>query len=350
MLSGSVHQDEFEFGPGAATGLGMNPMAHEGGQEFRGFAQPGMRQHAPVDMFYHGHPDMSTIAHRRMMRQADSSTIQSGYPTMMQRGMSGVVPSVSMPSAAMQPAMMQPGMMQPGMMPSRMMQRDAMQPTAVAPVAKHTQLGVPAAAAAAAAANATERRAGAALARSPLDISVPAPRVTSKRAVLPPGAPIFHCSVNVCYRGYDSLLLAESIRVAVPANSLVGDVWTAAMDVAQDNLWRYNKKLSGHVAVIDRARDMSIAVRMSDPISILALSPVETFVFVLEPSVFKRAAEAALHGVFRARYDGQAHQSDVAGRPAPTFAHAARAHRARPVTPHRSRRSGRIRRTRSFYR
>lgn len=110
---------------------------------------------------------------------------------------------------------------------------------------------------------------------------------------------MLHLGVNIKLRGRDSLLLGQNLRVRVPVHALVRDVWYIALRYERNELHHFDDKLTGRALLIDRYRDYTHDVWMSDPISIVIGSPFDTVVFIAEPSAMDKLSDAFHTGVYQ---------------------------------------------------
>jgi hypothetical protein len=101
---------------------------------------------------------------------------------------------------------------------------------------------------------------------------------------------VLELCVNIRYRGHDTLILAQSIRVEVSVLSSVQEVWRSAMRREPETLRAYDDMLTGKALAVDRFRDVTLNVWMSDPVTaVIGDVALDTFVFTAEPSAFEKA-------------------------------------------------------------
>jgi hypothetical protein len=100
-------------------------------------------------------------------------------------------------------------------------------------------------------------------------------------------------AVNIRYRGRQSLLLSESARVALPAEGMIQDVWLSLLsDPSTAHLNRYSRRLTGRVEAKDPLHETSMSLRLDDYLDILRGSPMDTLIFVVDPSPIGQVLEA----------------------------------------------------------
>lgn len=131
--------------------------------------------------------------------------------------------------------------------------------------------------------------------------------------------------VNIKLRGYDSLLLGQSVHVTLPAYALVRDVWKAAMRYDEGALRHYSDRLTGRALLVDRYRNHVLSVWMSDALAVLVGTPMDTVVFIAEPSTMDRLSDVIRSGVHNI-FDGTSHRRYRHG------SRRRRAHGSRPRT------------------
>lgn len=78
--------------------------------------------------------------------------------------------------------------------------------------------------------------------------------------------------------------------MVVPASATVEVVWHAALRRKGELLHKYSRRLTGRVSAVDRYRDVSMPIWMSDPVSILTkhAARLDTIIFVTEQSLLDR--------------------------------------------------------------
>jgi hypothetical protein len=98
--------------------------------------------------------------------------------------------------------------------------------------------------------------------------------------------------------GHETLLLSESVRVSLPPHAQVRDAWLAALELDPEALRGFDARLTGRVLAVDRARDATRSLWATDRLSKLLLQggggfpPLETLVFVAEPSTLEKLLDA----------------------------------------------------------
>jgi hypothetical protein len=72
------------------------------------------------------------------------------------------------------------------------------------------------------------------------------------------------------------------------------DAWLAAVDRDSETLWAYDDRLSGRVTAVDRFREVTLPMWLSDPLGMIGsrFATLDTLVFTVEPSALDMCMEA----------------------------------------------------------
>lgn len=104
--------------------------------------------------------------------------------------------------------------------------------------------------------------------------------------------------------GHETLLLSESVRVDAPMNTDLRDVWYLAMQRNSDSLRTFDDRLTGRVIAVDRDREVSVNLWVTDSIA-KVMGPMPrgsmalTLVFVAEQSTMEKLVDAGTTGLRR---------------------------------------------------